>query len=356
MIAKETIHEEAGSEIPTSYLRIMLPVIVMVLLFTACSKGREEAGGDMQRGRGRMDTTYEAMQGRYKALMSQYNKSEQSMPEEMSRLYGQMQWMRQRMDSSRQMMMGRNMGRGRDMKGGKRMSDDRGMGMDKDRKKGMSKDKREMRKGMGMDMGKGRGRGMSPGMMGRMTGEWYEQMRSMHERMGQMHQQMGQKSIAQMHERMAEGYGRMKKDLPETDEKAELPAEEEEDIEEIMAKGRNIYSQNCASCHGSEGQGRGSAFPPLINSKWVTAEKSVPIRILLHGLSGDIEVGGRAYQGNMPSFKARLSAAEMAATLNYIRSESEGDFPQIKQEDVVQVNEEYEGRDRAWSGDELGVE
>ena len=342
MRSAKTIYSEAIAIMPSQLIRLLIPATMVMLLVSACGNGRQDTRDDMRRRQ--VDTAYESMQGRYQAMMNRYKDHAGSLPEEMNRLYGQMQQMRQRMDSSHQMMMGRM---GQDMKGRGRMEGDKGMGMDRDDK--MGKDKKGMRQGKGMGM---RG-GMSPGMMGRRTGEWYSQMQSMHERMGQMHGEMGQESMAKMHRRMAEEYGTMRNNVPEGDEPAELSAEEEENVEAVMAKGRSLYSQNCASCHGSNGQGMGSAFPPLIDAKWVTAEKSVPIRILLHGMTDEIEVNGQTYQGNMPAFKARLSAAEMAATLNYLRAESEGDYPEIGQEDVVQIDEEYEGRERAWSGEDL---
>ncbi len=79
----------------------------------------------------------------------------------------------------------------------------------------------------------------------------------------------------------------------------------------------------------------------------------MPVRILLNGLTGEIEVGGQTYQGVMPSFKARLSAAEIAAILNYLRSQSDGDLPDITQEEVVRIGKQYRDRTRAWQASEL---
>lgn len=55
----------------------------------------------------------------------------------------------------------------------------------------------------------------------------------------------------------------------------------------------------------------------------------------------------------MPPFKARLSAAEIAAILNYLRSRSEGELPEITQNDVIRVVETYSKRTRLWSASEL---
>jgi hypothetical protein len=61
-------------------------------------------------------------------------------------------------------------------------------------------------------------------------------------------------------------------------------------------------------------------FPPLDKSEWVQGSGKVLANIVLHGISGDIEVLGATYKGMMPAFK-HLSDAELAATLTYIRSQ-----------------------------------
>lgn len=59
------------------------------------------------------------------------------------------------------------------------------------------------------------------------------------------------------------------------------------------------------------------------------------------------------HQGEMPSFKARLSTSEIAAILNHLRSESDGDLPEITSDDVNLLAKTYSGRSWPWSASEL---
>ncbi|WP_170864413.1 c-type cytochrome [Fodinibius roseus] len=263
-----------------------------------------------------LEAAYDSLQSNYEALLTSYQTESDTLPAELKSLFSQMQQMHQQMETNHRQMMGMHMSR--HMQGDKMMAE-----------------------GMGMHM------------QDNMTGEWYQQMMSMHDRMAIMHQKRGQQSMAEMNRRLSEGYGKMRHMTPSTDETPEVPFNEEGDPS--LLNGESLFAQNCASCHGNNAEGIGNVFPPLADSEWITGEKSVPIRILLHGLSGEIEVSKQSYQGSMPSFKARLSAAEMAAILNYLRAESEGDQSNISQEDVIQVAKKYNQRSSQWTADELNI-
>jgi mono/diheme cytochrome c family protein len=220
------------------------------------------------------------------------------------------------MDASHQLMMSRN--RERHMEGNKMMKERMQMGMH---------------------------------MQTQMTDEWYSQMAAMHQQMARMHQQKGEDKMAGINERLAEQFGNMKDMTPESEEETERPFNEQGDP--AMLNGQRLFTQNCSSCHGNNAQGIGNAFPPLVNTKWITGDKSVPVRIVLHGLQGNIDVKGTTYQGVMPSFKARLSAAEIAAVINYLREESGNDLPAVSQQEVINIGEKYSGRRRPWQANEL---
>lgn len=83
--------------------------------------------------------------------------------------------------------------------------------------------------------------------------------------------------------------------------------------------GKVLFASNCAACHQATGKGLPGVFPPLDGSEWVTGDTRTLVAILLHGISGDIEVGGQAFKGAMPSFK-QLSDAQIAALASHIRS------------------------------------
>ncbi|HET6599539.1 MAG TPA: cytochrome c [Burkholderiaceae bacterium] len=83
--------------------------------------------------------------------------------------------------------------------------------------------------------------------------------------------------------------------------------------------GATVYAQNCASCHGAEGRGQSSYFPPLAGNPDLAAGGGFAVRVLLNGLTGRIEVNGQTYDGSMPSF-GHLSDAEIAAVANHVRT------------------------------------
>ncbi|MDR8391468.1 c-type cytochrome [Aliifodinibius sp. S!AR15-10] len=291
-------------------------VIVGLLVFlSSCQMGGSGYMSEEQREE--LETAYDSLQSNYKKLLTNYEGAMDTLPSDLQSLYSQMQKMHGNMDVSHRQMMTGNMGR--HMQGDKMM-----------------------------------GQGMGMHMQGHMTGEWYDQMMGMHDQMARMHQRMGQQNMARMNRRLSEEYGNMRKMVPGLDEPSETPFNEEGDP--ALLNGENLYSQNCSSCHGGNGEGVSGVFPPLVDSEWITSDKSVPIRILLHGLSGEIEVNGQSYQGSMPSFKARLSAAEMAAILNYLRDESVGNHSNISQEDIIRISNTYSDRATPWNAEELNVQ
>jgi len=293
-----------------------LPLFSVLLLFllilSSCQMGRSDYMSEEQREQ--LQVAYDSLESNYKMLLANYEGQTDTLPSDLQSLYSQMQRMHSDMDVSHRQMMAGNMGR--HMEGNKMMR-----------------------------------QGMSMHMQGHMTGEWYSQMMGMHEQMARMHQQMGQQNTARMNRRLSDEYGNMRKMIPDLDEPSEIPFNEEGDP--ALLNGENLFSQNCASCHGSDAEGIGNGFPPLVDSEWLTGDKSTPIRILLHGLQGEIEVQGQTYQGIMPSFKARLSAAEIASILNYLRAQNQGEYPAITQDDVIQVSKKYGERTRPWTASEL---
>jgi len=85
------------------------------------------------------------------------------------------------------------------------------------------------------------------------------------------------------------------------------------------ADGQQVFSANCVACHQASGKGLPGVFPPLDGSEWVTGDARTLANIVLHGITGEIDVAGQTYKGAMPAFN-QLSDAELAAVLSYVRS------------------------------------
>ncbi|MEO8850038.1 MAG: cytochrome c [Casimicrobiaceae bacterium] len=82
--------------------------------------------------------------------------------------------------------------------------------------------------------------------------------------------------------------------------------------------GHAVFARNCATCHGAEGRGQPGYFPPLAGNPDVAKDSVFPVLVVLHGMSGPIEVDGQTYNGSMPPLD-HLSNAEIAAVVNFVR-------------------------------------
>ncbi len=85
------------------------------------------------------------------------------------------------------------------------------------------------------------------------------------------------------------------------------------------ANGAKVFSTNCSSCHGAQGQGLPGSFPPLANNPVLTGDPNKVIGIVLNGLHESITVNGQTYNGVMPPWKGTLSNKDIADVITYIR-------------------------------------
>lgn len=72
--------------------------------------------------------------------------------------------------------------------------------------------------------------------------------------------------------------------------------------------GEALFRANCAECHQPNGQGIANVYPALAGNETVL------------GSGLDVALVLRIGRGEMPSFAGVLSAAEMAAIINYVRN------------------------------------
>lgn len=121
--------------------------------------------------------------------------------------------------------------------------------------------------------------------------------------------------------------------------------------------GKKLYV-TCSQCHQVTGQGVAGAFPPLAGSEWVLGSEDRVIRILLHGLNGEVKVKGASFNGVMPAFGPgggyNYSDEKIAAVLTYIRQEWGNTAPAITKEKVAEVRTKaVADRKNPWTQAEL---
>lgn len=84
--------------------------------------------------------------------------------------------------------------------------------------------------------------------------------------------------------------------------------------------GKHLFHENCAECHGDDGKGRGSAYPPLAGNPVVQSPNPANvIQVLRHG--GFVAATqSRPEPYSMPPFGDALSRDQLLAVVNYIRN------------------------------------
>lgn len=99
-----------------------------------------------------------------------------------------------------------------------------------------------------------------------------------------------------------------------------------------IEKGKQVYMQTCFVCHQPEGQGVLGQIPPLAKSDYFMADKERSVRAVLFGLSGEITVNGKKYNGQMVPMNY-LPDEDIANVLTYARNSfgNSGDAVSVKE-------------------------
>ena len=81
-------------------------------------------------------------------------------------------------------------------------------------------------------------------------------------------------------------------------------------LDELVAKGEEVFKANCAACHQADGKGMPPAFPPLDGSALVAGPIEAQRDVVMHGREGTA----------MAAFANQLSDADLAAVITYTRN------------------------------------
>ena len=88
--------------------------------------------------------------------------------------------------------------------------------------------------------------------------------------------------------------------------------------------GAAIYAENCASCHGPNGEGQGDVFPALAGNANL-ADTDMVIDTVLHGRQGTA----------MVPWSEQFNDEQVVAVINYILSSWGNDYGSVTPEDVA---------------------
>lgn len=104
------------------------------------------------------------------------------------------------------------------------------------------------------------------------------------------------------------------------------------DLKASMAKGKDIYTTYCMSCHMENGEGLEDVYPPLAKSDYMMADKNRMIQQILYGANIPMKVNGKSYQAEMTGFD--LKDEELSDLANYIRNSFGNKGPAVMPEEV----------------------
>lgn len=117
----------------------------------------------------------------------------------------------------------------------------------------------------------------------------------------------------------------------------------------FVEDGEEIYMTRCQSCHVASGEGIPGVFPPLNESEYVTGDKGRLIRMILNGLSGEIEVKGVTYSGMMPPWGAALDDDQIAKVLTFIRGNFGNEADAVTADEVAKVRAKVADKKDTWT-------
>jgi cbb3-type cytochrome c oxidase subunit III len=103
----------------------------------------------------------------------------------------------------------------------------------------------------------------------------------------------------------------------------------------VALSGEALFTEKCSVCHQSSGEGT-QIYPPLAGNPAVTAaDPSGMIGIIVNGRKGPLNVSGKTFNGQMPTWKGQLSNADIASVATYVRSAWGNNASPVTEEQVA---------------------
>jgi mono/diheme cytochrome c family protein len=111
-----------------------------------------------------------------------------------------------------------------------------------------------------------------------------------------------------------------------------------------QTQGADMYKNNCADCHGENGQGRAGVYPAMAGNRALLMDKpnNAVLSVLYGGFAPSTQ--GHARPFGMPPFMLELSNAQIAQVLSYTRSAWGNQAAPISELQVQAVREPQQRR------------
>ncbi len=119
--------------------------------------------------------------------------------------------------------------------------------------------------------------------------------------------------------------------------------------------GKQVYDALCLNCHQPEGKGLPGIYPSIAGSDWAGGDPQRLIKMLLHGLNGQIRVNGEEFKqlAPLPMPPMGLDDQQIADVLSYVRANFGNKAGAVKPEQVKAVRTATTSRTTFWTQDEL---
>ena len=117
-------------------------------------------------------------------------------------------------------------------------------------------------------------------------------------------------------------------------------------------KGDEVYAAICMPCHQAGGTGLEGKYPPLAGSEWLAKDGGIPVRIVLNGLHGPIQVKGKTIVNEMPALGGQLQDDEIAAVVSFVRSSWGNHGDKVTADEVARIRNQIAGQG-PWTADKL---
>lgn len=124
---------------------------------------------------------------------------------------------------------------------------------------------------------------------------------------------------------------------------------------ERRERGRALYANSCAACHGADGRGLSGLAPSLVGSPWVRDSDDWLVRIALQGLTGPLRIDDEQWDATMPGHgqDERFDDPALAGLLTHLRRSWGHAEEPVAPETVARIRSETSSRSLPWSVDEL---
>ncbi|MCB9917924.1 MAG: dehydrogenase [Planctomycetes bacterium] len=125
------------------------------------------------------------------------------------------------------------------------------------------------------------------------------------------------------------------------------------DQERLFKLGKHYFVAHCVQCHQADGRGQVGLAPSLHDSPIVLGPAARQIRVVLHGLTGPVEIAGKTQELTMEPLGPKLNDRQIAAILTFTRRTWGHTATAVDPQEVARARSATDERKLPWTREEL---